>query len=185
MVLLCVRFAALVLFCAVCAVCAESAKQFFLFPSFSYGYPRIYQFWCLSMLARTCRVVSFRVVSCRFGSFRAVSGRTLVSRPCCNKPAHLTSVSACTSCGFDGCIYLFAAVPVVYLWCTCVCLSQFFGFIDDKTYTALDLRITGRPLVYMAVLSVVYLVLLLVLERCALHEARTARVMVCFLVRQQ
>lgn len=39
--------------------------------------------------------------------------------------------------------------------------------MDDKTYTALDLRITGNSLVYMAVCSVVYLVLLLVLERCA------------------
>eukprot|EP00903_Cladosiphon_okamuranus_P008962 g8576.t1 len=42
---------------------------------------------------------------------------------------------------------------------------QFFGFMDDKDYTALDMRITGTSLTYMAILSVVYLVLLIVLER--------------------
>lgn len=40
-----------------------------------------------------------------------------------------------------------------------------FGFFDDKTYTPLDMRIAGNSLVYMAVLTVVYFFLLLVVER--------------------
>lgn len=40
-----------------------------------------------------------------------------------------------------------------------------FGFIDDETYTPLDMRITGYGLLYMAVLSVGYFALLLVVER--------------------
>eukprot|EP00903_Cladosiphon_okamuranus_P016293 g15025.t1 len=42
---------------------------------------------------------------------------------------------------------------------------EFFGFRDDTTYTSLDMRITGNSLVYIAVCSVAYLVLLIVLER--------------------
>ncbi|CAN0323074.1 unnamed protein product, partial [Laminaria digitata] len=39
-----------------------------------------------------------------------------------------------------------------------------FSFIDDTTYTPLDMRITGNGLVYMAILTVVYFVLLLFVE---------------------
>lgn len=40
-----------------------------------------------------------------------------------------------------------------------------FSFLDDTTYTPLDMRITGNGLVYMAVETVVYFVLLLIVER--------------------
>lgn len=42
-----------------------------------------------------------------------------------------------------------------------------FGFFDDENYTPLDMRITGNSLVYMAVFTIVYLVLLLWVERWA------------------
>lgn len=40
-----------------------------------------------------------------------------------------------------------------------------FGLIDDETYTPLHLRITGRNLIYMGTLTVVYGILLLLVER--------------------
>ena len=45
-----------------------------------------------------------------------------------------------------------------------------FSFLDDEDYTPLDLRITGSGLVYMAILSVVYFVLLLFVERWVERE---------------
>ena len=40
------------------------------------------------------------------------------------------------------------------------------GFFDNTVYTPLDSNIAGDSLVYMAICSVVYFVLLLTLERC-------------------
>ncbi|CAN0021601.1 unnamed protein product [Pylaiella littoralis] len=48
-----------------------------------------------------------------------------------------------------------------------ISFMEVFGLIDNKTYTALSMRIAGNSLVYMAVCSVIYLVLLLLLERAS------------------
>lgn len=49
---------------------------------------------------------------------------------------------------------------------------ELFGWVDDTSYEAFDMRITGESLLYMGIFSVFYFVLLLVVERwvgCA-HE---------------
>ena len=42
---------------------------------------------------------------------------------------------------------------------------SFFGYIDDTTYSPLDMRIAGSSLVYMVISTPVFLVILLLLER--------------------
>lgn len=50
----------------------------------------------------------------------------------------------------------------------------FFDFLDGTTYTPLDMRITGNSLVFMAIFTIVYFVLLLIVERYSIFFRKSS-----------